>query len=164
MQNELYHACIDHVQTEIITSDKLENTHLTKMGDQPGEYMLRYNGINYPVTIDQFDTEKKECIIYVEGLQYQVLLKNPLDLLIQKMGLNSRRESSNQNIAAPMPGLVLELMVSEGDLVKKGDVLIVLEAMKMENVILAPKDGIVKIVHIKKSKTVEKGTLLLELE
>ena len=66
-------------------------------------------------------------------------------------------------IHAPMPGLVLEINVSEGQEVEKGDPLLILEAMKMENVIKAPGNGIIKKIHVEKGNPVEKNELLVEL-
>jgi len=61
-----------------------------------------------------------------------------------------------------MPGLVLNILVEEGQDIKKGDALIVLEAMKMENILKSPADGKVKKVSVKKGVAVEKGQILIE--
>ena len=66
------------------------------------------------------------------------------------------------HIKAPMPGLVLSILVEEGKEVKKGDALIILEAMKMENILKSPADGIVKKIAVKKGVPVEKNQLLIE--
>jgi biotin carboxyl carrier protein len=63
-----------------------------------------------------------------------------------------------------MPGLILEVSVSEGDEVREGDSLCVLEAMKMENALLSPRDGKIKAVNVSKGGTVDKGDLLIEFE
>lgn len=68
-----------------------------------------------------------------------------------------------QTISAPMPGTILKVNVSNGQAVKKGDVLMVLEAMKMENEILAPNDGTVSSVNVAQGATVESGTVLCSL-
>ena len=68
-----------------------------------------------------------------------------------------------QAIKAPMPGTILKVNVSNGQAVKKGDVLMVLEAMKMENEILAPNDGTVSSVGVSTGATVESGTVLCTL-
>ncbi|MBO5339115.1 MAG: biotin/lipoyl-binding protein [Clostridia bacterium] len=68
-----------------------------------------------------------------------------------------------QAIKAPMPGTILKVNVSNGQSVKKGDVLMILEAMKMENEILAPNDGTVSSVGVSQGATVESGTVLCTL-
>lgn len=67
-------------------------------------------------------------------------------------------------IAAPMPGNILKVLVSAGAAVKKGDVLLILEAMKMENEICAPKDGTVTAVMVNQGETVDSGKALLTLK
>ena len=67
-------------------------------------------------------------------------------------------------LTAPMPGQVRALNVSEGDAVTKGQTLLVLEAMKMEIRIHAPRDGIVKKLFVKQSQTVEREQILIEVE
>ena len=66
-------------------------------------------------------------------------------------------------ISAPMPGTILKVNVQNGASVKKGDVLMVLEAMKMENEIMAPADGVVASVNVQSGASVEAGTVLCTL-
>jgi biotin carboxyl carrier protein len=63
-----------------------------------------------------------------------------------------------------MPGLILEISAKEGQEVKEGDYILVLEAMKMENAITAPRDAVIKKITAKKGETVEKNQVLIELE
>lgn len=72
--------------------------------------------------------------------------------------------AGGEKIASPMPGTILAVNVSNGQAVKKGDVLFLLEAMKMENEIMAPCDGTVTSVSAAKGATVESGTLLCVLQ
>ena len=65
-----------------------------------------------------------------------------------------------ETVSAPMPGPILDVKVAVGAAVKKGDVLMILEAMKMENEILAPCDGTVAALNVSKGSTVETGTVL----
>ena len=71
--------------------------------------------------------------------------------------------AGGEKINAPMPGTILAVNVSNGSVVKKGDVLMVLEAMKMENEIMAPCDGTVNSVSVTKGASVESGALLCVL-
>jgi len=71
--------------------------------------------------------------------------------------------ANGEKINAPMPGTILAVNVSNGSVVKKGDVLMVLEAMKMENEIMAPCDGTVSAVSVTKGASVESGALLCVL-
>jgi len=68
-----------------------------------------------------------------------------------------------QTISAPMPGTILKVNVANGQAVKKGDVLMVLEAMKMENEIMAPADGTITSVNVNAGASVEAGTVLCAL-
>ena len=68
--------------------------------------------------------------------------------------------AAGEQVTAPMPGTILKVNVTQGAAVKKGDVLVVLEAMKMENEIMAPKDGTVAQIAVAKGATVDTGALL----
>ncbi|SRX55203.1 acetyl-CoA carboxylase biotin carboxyl carrier protein subunit [Aequorivita sp. CIP111184] len=107
---------------------------------------------------------KKTYTLSINGNRYQVKIENQLDALISKMGLSIGNASVDDEVHAPMPGIILEVNVSQGNEVKKGDFLCVLEAMKMENTLTAPRDGVVKSVNIVKGETVDKGKLLIEFE
>ena len=67
-------------------------------------------------------------------------------------------------VSSPMPGTIVNTVVSAGQAVKKGDVLVILEAMKMENEIMAPHDATVAAVHVNKGDSVESGTPLVSLQ
>ena len=68
-----------------------------------------------------------------------------------------------QTVSAPMPGTILKVNVTNGQAVKKGDVLMILEAMKMENEIMAPCDATVASVNVNNGASVETGTVLCTL-
>jgi len=85
-------------------------------------------------------------------------------LLLESMGMTGTTETIERHVEAPMPGKVLEVKVASGDQVKAGDALLVLEAMKMENVLRAPRDGVVERVDAVVGIAVEKGAALVTYE
>ena len=91
-------------------------------------------------------------------------IKDKYDALLSQLGMDKLMGNKNNHIKAPMPGLVLRIMAQEGDTVKKGDALLVLEAMKMENIIKADGEGKVKRINVSTQQAVEKNTLLIEME
>jgi biotin carboxyl carrier protein len=72
--------------------------------------------------------------------------------------------SSDSMVVAPMPGVILSIAVKEGDEINAGDVILVLEAMKMENEIHAPRAGKVKKLHVSEGAEVQSGSALVEFE
>lgn len=70
---------------------------------------------------------------------------------------------AGEKVAAPMPGTIVSVNVSDGQSVKKGDVLVVLEAMKMENEIKAPKDGTITGISVSKGESVDTGATLVTI-
>lgn len=123
-----------------------------------------FNNKSVEVKTLETDFNNKIYTLSINGNRYQVKIENQLDALISKMGLSLGNASVEDEIHAPMPGIILEVNVSEGDIIKKGDFLCVLEAMKMENTLTAPRDGVVKSVNITKGETVDKGKLLIEFQ
>ncbi|MAP80767.1 MAG: acetyl-CoA carboxylase biotin carboxyl carrier protein subunit [Aequorivita sp.] len=123
-----------------------------------------YNNNSVAVETLEANFNNRSYTISLNGNRYRVKLQNELDALISQMGLSLGNASEDDEVHAPMPGLILEVNVAAGDTVLKGDFLCVLEAMKMENTLTAPGDGVIKAVHIAKGESVDKGMLLIELE
>lgn len=107
---------------------------------------------------------KKSYTVKIDSNIYEIDISNELDLLIEDMGLSLGSAQIINDIKAPMPGLILDVLVQVGDTVKEGDYLLVLEAMKMENTLTALGDGVVKSVSVTKGEKVEKNQLLIEME
>jgi biotin carboxyl carrier protein len=100
----------------------------------------------------------------VNGKVAEFSLKSDLDLLLEKMGGGSIGAKSAQKIKAPMPGLIVKILVEAGNLVEKGQVLLNFEAMKMENQLKSPGNGTVKSISVQAGDKIEKGQILIELE
>ncbi|MEL7021868.1 MAG: acetyl-CoA carboxylase biotin carboxyl carrier protein subunit [Bacteroidota bacterium] len=102
--------------------------------------------------------------IQINGNTYHVQLKDEYDQLVEQLGLSVVNEQVINDITAPMPGLVLSLEAAVGDTVEKGTPLLILEAMKMENVLKSPSAGTIKSIKVEQGAAVDKGTLLVVLE
>lgn len=110
------------------------------------------------------NSTEKTFLIRIHGNIYKVQVADRFDALLRDMGMDMAQSRKASDIKAPMPGLVSEVSVEEGQTIKKGDKLIVLEAMKMENILKAPEDGVIKKVVVSKGKTVEKNEVLITFQ
>jgi len=126
-------------------------------------HILR-NNKGYSVEVVTIDKTEKQVTLKINGSLYTYTIKDEMDLLLKKMGLSNISKPKVSEIKAPMPGLVLEVVAKVGDLVKKGDALVILEAMKMENVIKSPIDGEIKAIKVKNGQPVEKNEILIQFK
>jgi biotin carboxyl carrier protein len=108
--------------------------------------------------------DDKLVTVIIDGQEYLVEIRNSLAQMIDEMGFDKKVQRQLKEIKAPMPGLVLEIAVTEAQQMKKGEKLLILEAMKMENSILMPADGTIKKIVVKAGQPVEKGQVIIELE
>lgn len=127
-----------------------------------GFSMITIDGISYPVEIVSHYQNEYELLI--NGVGYLFSVETPFSLKRKKLLAAQTGESTTILLKAPMPGKILEVMVETGDVVKAGDTLLILEAMKMQNAILASTKGIIKKVHVKVGDTTSKSDLLIELQ
>lgn len=110
------------------------------------------------------DENAKKMLISINGTEYTIDLKDKYDLLLDKLGMSSMAIIKMKDIKAPMPGLVFSISAKVGDTISKGDPLLILEAMKMENILKSSGEGVIKAIKIKQGEAVEKGQILIELE
>jgi biotin carboxyl carrier protein len=102
--------------------------------------------------------------IEVNGNTYKVHIADGYDQMVEEMGLLVNTSQKVNEIKAPMPGLILDILVQVGQEITEGTPLLVLSAMKMENIILSQGDGVVKSIEVNKDDAVEKGQLIIEME
>ncbi|MEN9611606.1 MAG: hypothetical protein RLZZ628_2420 [Bacteroidota bacterium] len=135
---------------------------------------LLQNGVNqfhilknqkaYNAEIVSVDYANKTFTFKINGTIHTTTIGDRYDRLVKSMGLSKAGAAKMNEIKAPMPGLVLEVSVVVGQAVQKGDKVLILEAMKMENVLKASGDGVVKAIRVAKGTPVEKGYVLIEME
>lgn len=144
-----------------ITSEELAKADFHRLSTS--EFHLIHNSGSFHTRIVDADPSGKKIRVESEGEVFTIEIKDEFDLTLEKMGFNASAGKQIKNIKAPMPGLVLEINVIEGQEVKKDDKLLILEAMKMENSLKIPADAVIKSVLVTKGQVVEKGQVLIEL-
>lgn len=144
---------------KIILNGQIQQPAIEKQ-DQKRWHIIN-NLKSHNAEIISFNKEEKTAEILVNHTIYHVTAKDQFDILLDQMGMSSLASSKISELKAPMPGLVLKVFVDEGDEVKKGENLFVLEAMKMENIIKSPADVTVKHVKTKAGDKVEKNQVIM---
>jgi len=123
-----------------------------------------YQNRSFNTELVEINKAEKTCKIKVNGNNYQISIEDQFDVLLKQLGLDNLTSSKVSEIKAPMPGLVLKVLVAENAEVKKGDNLLILEAMKMENILKSPTDGVIKKVLVKQGDKVEKSQILVQFK
>lgn len=127
------------------------STYLLKIKDQ--FFKINYLGKN-----------DGKYVLSIDGQKYITSAKSPLKEKAEELVAKRNFNNTSKLLKAPMPGMVLEIKVIVGEKVNKGDTLLVLEAMKMENSIKSSFNGIIKEIYIGKNSPVEKNAKLLSIE
>lgn len=127
-----------------------------------GYFHILHNKKSYKAEVVKADKSTKTFTFKINNHIHTVEVKDKFDLLLEKLGMNNASVGKVNNIKAPMPGLIIDMKVKAGNTVKAGDPLLILEAMKMENILKSPGEGTVKSVKVKKGDTVEKNQVLIE--
>jgi len=145
-----------------ISDENISKLDVVKIAES--KYHVLQNNKPFKAELVDANFNRKKYTIKINNQNYQVDISNPLDLLINKLGFTFGHIKHINSIKAPMPGLILDILVEEGQKVKEDDGLIILEAMKMENIITSPRDAVIKSVSVSKGDAIDKGYLLIEFE
>ncbi len=144
------------------TQDEIDAVDLIKKS--PVDFNLLKNHRSVNAKLIEADRTAKKLIVEVEGENFDVEIKEELDLMLEKMGFGLASQKHIKEVKAPMPGLVLEIAVSEGQEVAEGEKILILVAMKMENSIMIHTNAKIKRIAVSAGQAVEKGQVLVELE
>jgi len=119
---------------------------------------------SYNIDVLSLNNTEKTVKLKINNNTYDVEITDKIDELLSKMGIKNQKTQKSKNLKSPMPGLITNILVNIGDNVKKGDNLLVLEAMKMENNLKAEQDATIKDIIVEKGNSVEKNQLLIIFE
>ena len=145
-----------------LTSENIKDFDFVK--EQNGAFHILKNNKAFRAEVVEANHAKKTFTIAVNGNPYEINIEDHHDQLVNQLGLSVVNTQLASDVKAPMPGLVLGVSVEVGQEVKEGEGLLILEAMKMENVLKAVGDGVIKSIHTEQGEAVEKGQLLIEME
>ena len=144
------------------TADEINAIDLIQKSPTQFHLIKNYQSVNAKLV--GTDVSGKMVNIEVDGETFAIEINDELDQMLETMGFGIASAKQIKEIKAPMPGLVLEIAVSDGQEVNEGDKMLILEAMKMENSILIHTNATIKKVIVTKGQAVEKGQVLIELE
>ena len=131
------------------------------------KFMVKVNGVSYDVEVQELGNDQQTQNVQPTQSQTQVQVAKPVEtkpVEVKKtpepIKESSPSASGGNNLLAPLPGTILDVFIKEGDKVNKGDKIVVIEAMKMENEIPSEFSGVVSKVYVKKGDTVDGDQLI----
>lgn len=145
-------------EKHIRVGEHILEVDLMAVSGQP-VYSLIIGGKSYEAYIYP---EEKDWQVLLRGRQYKAMVEDEREKRL-KTAAGARAESGEFHLKAPMPGLVVSVPVNEGQEIKKGQVLVILESMKMQNELKAPRDGTAHRIRIKPGESVEQRQTLLSV-
>lgn len=157
-----YHVSVKDSKEFSITEKEVNDSDITTL--ESSKFHIIKNNKSYHSEVLSSDFDKKSYEVKVNNNTYNINIFNDLDVLIKKMGFEVGSTKVVNDIKAPMPGLILDILIKNGQEVKENDALLILEAMKMENVLTSPRDGVINSISVEKGDAVEKNQLLITFE
>ena len=148
----------------VFSIDQKEAAVADLIQKSPTEFNIIKGHRSINATLLESDATGKKLIIEVDGEKYNVEIKDELDQMLDVMGFGIATAKQIKEVKAPMPGMVLEIVVADGQEVNEGDKILILGAMKMENSIMIQSNAKIKKVAVSVGQAVEKGQVLVELE
>lgn len=133
-----------------------------KIFEDEGFTVIEFNNKRYLAEI--IEKNQNKYTVLLNGLSYNFTIESPISYKRRKYLEKFKEESKTENIPAPMPGKIIELLVEENTKVSQGEPILILEAMKMQNEIIAVVSGKVKKIYVKPGDSVGKDEILMEIE
>jgi acetyl/propionyl-CoA carboxylase alpha subunit len=146
-------------QTAAVDSTAIENDTWIPAG--PRAWDVQVGEATHRVLLIDGPDAQGYVTLRIDGVKWSAQVSDERMLLLERMGMSASDESLDRELLAPMPGKVLSIEIEAGAEVAEGDTLLILEAMKMENVLKSPRAGRVEQVEAVAGEAVEKGAVLI---
>jgi biotin carboxyl carrier protein len=143
------------------TQEQIDAVDIIQVSPTECNLLQKHRSVN--AVLIQADASAKMQTMEIEGAHFEIQIKDELDLMLDKMGYSTVVGKKIKEVIAPMPGLVLQITVSEGQQVHEGDTILILVAMKMENSIVINTEAIIQRIAVSAGQAVEKGQVLVEI-
>lgn len=143
------------------TQEQIDAVDIIQVSPTECNLLQKHRSVN--AVLIQADASAKMQTMEIEGAHFEIQIKDELDLMLDKMGYSTVVGKKIKEVIAPMPGLVLQITVSEGQKVHEGDTILILVAMKMENSIVINTEAIIQRIAVSAGQAVEKGQVLVEI-
>lgn len=137
-----------------LSIEKIEENH----------WHVLYNNQSFSIKLINKNSEDQTAEWRINGKTVMAKYQSELEVLLQSMGLNTQNQKKIKELKSPMPGLIKKIMVKVGDTLQKGDPIVTLEAMKMENILKAPSDAKIAQIKIAEGNAVDKNQVLVIFE
>ena len=160
---EKYLVTVDDIEFSLSTDD-LSALDVQTLTDTTYHLLNLDNGKAYNLELSDANFYDRTLSFLINGNKYQIRIKDAYDQLVDQMGLLAGASQKAKDIKAPMPGLIMSVLVKVGQEIEAGTPLLVLSAMKMENQILAQGAGTIKSIEVNVGDAVDKGQLIIEME
>jgi biotin carboxyl carrier protein len=129
----------------------------------PGEYLVIDRQKVYNLVIS-FQSSENKWRVRINGKDALIELQDDATVLLEKLGMTETGKHQALELNAPMPGMILDVLIQPGKKVEPGEVVLILEAMKMENLLKSSLSGTVSRIWVQKGDKVEKNQLLVSFE
>ncbi len=143
-----------------VLCDGVERTVDFRLIGQQHVYSLLLDNASYEALVEE---RGGEYWVFVRGYLFAVRVEDERERRLREASGERHRPAGEVAVKAPMPGLIVAIPVQEGQSVRKGERLVLLESMKMQNEIRAPQDGTVKAIRVRPGQSVEQNQILVVL-
>jgi len=146
--------------SEVIIDDTKHHYEVIELGRN--DYVLRIDNRTYEISAQKNGAD--EYSLFINGNAIDAVVRTGLQERASSLIEQSPEFKHKMEVKAPMPGMILKIKKREGETVEKGDSIIILEAMKMENDIKSPFSGVIKEIKVSENNPVDKGAILFSME
>jgi biotin carboxyl carrier protein len=160
--NSKFNYEVESDNGDLTVNGRAIDTDLVRIDNRT--FHIIHEGKSFNAELVSINRDDKTCVVKVGTNIYSMQITDQYDELLHQLGMDNLTANKISEIKAPMPGLVIRILASEGDQVEKGGNLFVLEAMKMENVIKSVSDVKIKSVKVKAGDKVEKNQVVMVFE